>query len=79
MIDVHPTTISRELRRNRGRRGYLPQQVHGLAQVRQGAKRQPRLTPAPWQQVDTLIRQTWSPEQIHGRLRHEQGQTISHE
>ena len=40
---------------------------------------QPRLTPVIWQQVDALIRQAWSPEQIRGRLQHEQGQTISHE
>jgi len=79
LIEVHPATISRELRRNRGRRGYRPHQAHGLAQARQVAKRHPRLTPAIWQQVDTLLRQAWSPEQIRGRLRHEQGQTLSHE
>ena len=79
VLGVHPATISRELRRNRGRRGYRPHQAHGLAQARQVAKRHPRLAPATWQQVDTWLRQTWSPEQIHGRLQHEQGQTISHE
>lgn len=79
VIGVHPATISRELQRNRGQRGYRPQQAHGRAQARQVAKRQPRLGPAIWQQVDTLLRQTWSPEQIHGRFQQEQGQTISHE
>jgi IS30 family transposase len=79
VIGVHPSTISRELRRNRGGRGYRPQQAHGLAQARQVAKRQPRLAPVIWQQVDTLLRQTWSPEQICGRFQQEQGQTISHE
>ena len=79
VIGVHPATISRELRRNRGCRGYRPHQAHGLAQARQVAKRHPRLAPVIWQQVDTLLRQTWSPEQIRGRLQQEQGQTISHE
>jgi IS30 family transposase len=79
VIGVHPATISRELRRNRGGRGYRPAQAHSLAQARQVAKRHLRLGPAIWQQVDTLIRQTWSPEQIHGRFQQEQGQTISHE
>ena len=79
VIEVHPATISRELRRNRGRRGYRLHQAHGLAQARQVAKRHPRLAPAIWQQIDALIRQAWSPEQIHGRLQQEQGQTISHE
>lgn len=57
VLGVHSATISRELRRNRGCRGYRPHQAHGLAQARQVAKRQPRLTPAIWQQVDALIRQ----------------------
>ena len=79
VIGVHPSTISRELRRNRGGRGYRPQQAQSLAQARQVAKRQPRLAPVIWQQVDALLRQTWSPEQICGRFQQEQGQTISHE
>jgi IS30 family transposase len=79
VLGVHPSTISRELRRNRGGRGYRPQQAQSLAQARQVAKRQPRLAPVIWQQVDTLLRQTWSPEQICGRFQQEQGQTISHE
>jgi IS30 family transposase len=79
VIGVHPATISRELRRNRGCRGYRPHQAQSLAQARQVAKRHPRLAPVIWQQVDTLLRQTWSPEQICGRFQQEQGQTISHE
>ena len=79
VLGVHPATISRELRRNRGCRGYRPQQAHGRALARQGTKHQPRLGLAIWRQVDSLLRQTWSPEQIHGRLQQEQGQTISHE
>lgn len=79
VVGVHKATISRELRRNRGRRGYRPHQAHGLAQARQGAKWHPRFTPAIWQQVDMMLRQAWSPEQIRGRFQQEQGQTISHE
>jgi IS30 family transposase len=33
IIGVHKTTIGRELRRNRGRRGYRPRQAHILAQT----------------------------------------------
>jgi len=29
--------------------------------------------------VEALVREAWSPEQIHGRLQREHGQTISHE
>ncbi len=34
VVGVHTATISRELRRNRGRRGYRPHQAHRLAQAR---------------------------------------------
>jgi IS30 family transposase len=79
VVGVHKATISRELRRNRGLRGYRPHQAHRLAQARQGPKRRTRLAPTTWQQVEALVREAWSPEQIHGRLQREHGQTISHE
>jgi len=79
VVGVHKATISRELRRNRGLRGYRPQQAHQLAQARQATKRRPRLPQEAWQQVETLLRQTWSPEQISGRLKSEHGITLSHE
>ncbi|MCA9458754.1 MAG: IS30 family transposase [Nitrospira sp.] len=76
---VHKATINRELRRNRGLRGYRPHQAHRLAQARQEPKRRTRLAPTTWQQVEALVREAGSPEQIHGRLQREHGQTISHE
>ncbi len=79
VLDVHKATISRELRRNRGLRGYRPHQAHQLAQARQARKPRTRLSPRVWQQVETLVRQAWSPEQIRGRLKREHGRTISHE
>ena len=79
VLDVHKATISRELRRNRGLRGYRPHQAHQLAQARQARKPRTRLSPRVWQQVETLVRQAWSPEQICGRLKREHGRTISHE
>ena len=79
IIDRNPGTISRELRRNRGLKGYRPQQAHNLALVRRQDKSQPRLGQQVWQQVEALIREEWSPEQIVGRLEMEQGVSISHE
>ncbi len=79
VLDVHKATISRELRRNRGLRGYRPHQAQQLAQARQARKPRTRLSPRVWQQVETLVRQAWSPEQIRGRLKREHGRTISHE
>jgi len=79
VLGVHKATISREIRRNRGHRGYRPRQAHRLAHARQASKRRPRLSQATWAQVEKLLGQAWSPEQIRGRLKQEHGRTISHE
>jgi IS30 family transposase len=67
----HPTTISRELRRNRGRNGYWA----GPAQAKADARRSDR----PWTgkmerpevacYVRDRLRQYWSPDEIAGRSR----------
>ena len=79
VIGRNPGTISRELRRNRGLRGYRPDQAHNLALMRRQDKIQPRLSEHIWQQVEALIREEWSPQQIVGRIAMEQGVSISHE
>jgi IS30 family transposase len=79
IIGRDPGTISRELRRNRGLKGYRPQQAHNLALARRYDKAQPRIGNQVWQQVEVLIREEWSPEQVVGRVAMEQGVSISHE
>jgi len=79
IIGRDPGTISRELRRNRGLKGYRPQQAHNLALARRYYKAQPRIGNQVWQQVELLIREEWSPEQVVGRVAMEQGVPISHE
>ena len=79
IIGRDPGTISRELRRNRGLKGYRPQQAHNLALARRYDKAQPRIGNQVWQQVELLIREEWSPEQVVGRVAMEQGVSISHE
>ncbi|MBM3180076.1 MAG: IS30 family transposase [Chloroflexi bacterium] len=78
VIGVHKSSISRELKRNRGQRGYRPQQAQELA-VQRRPKAVARITVVVWATVDRLLRQEWSPEQISGRLKKEQGIRISHE
>ena len=78
VIEVHKSSVSRELRRNRGKRGYRPQQAQELALGR-SSKSVPRLTAKVWVVVEKLLRQDWSPEQVSGRLKKEQGICISHE
>jgi IS30 family transposase len=79
LLDRDKSTISRELRRNRGLKGYRPRQAHHLALRRRHDKAQPRIGDKVWQLVETLIREEWSPEQVVGRVEREHGVSISHE
>ena len=79
MLGRHKSTISRELQRNRGLKGYRPKQAHERAVARRLEKARPRIEHAAWTQIEALIRQQWSPEQIAGRLERERGVAISHE
>ena len=79
VIDCHKSTISRELRRNRGLKGYRPYQADELAYDRQCAAYRSRIAWETWQQVERLLCQEWSPEQIAGRLKLEKQATVSHE
>jgi IS30 family transposase len=79
-IGVHKSTITRELRRNSGQRGYRPKQAHTLAQSRQRDRaRTPRIAAETWETVETHLRQEWSPEQISGWLQREHKERVSHE
>jgi len=78
VIGVHKSSVSRELRRNRGGRGYRPQQAQQMAVARR-SKAKPRICAKTWAVVEKLLRQEWSPEQVSGRLKMEQKIGISHE
>jgi transposase, IS30 family len=78
VIGFHKSTVSRELKRNQGGRGYRPQQAQQKAQERR-VKATPRIGVKTWAVVEKLLRQEWSPEQISGRLKKEQKICISHE
>jgi len=76
---VHRSTISRELGRNQGQRGYRPAQAHRLTQERRQAAVSKKISDEDWQQVESLIRFDLSPEQAAARLRDERGISISPE
>lgn len=78
-VGCHKSTISRELRRNCGRKGYRPHQADELAYDRQCEAYRSRITWETWQEIERLLRQDWSPEQIAGRLKLENKATVSHE
>ena len=78
LIGVHKSTISRELKRNRGLRGYRPAQAHQFARNRR-RKGRLRLESWAWALIEVLIGQDWSPEQVAGWLRQHGGLEVSHE
>ena len=78
-IGVHKSTVSREIRRNTGGRGYRYKQAHRFAIRRRKCKANRRITGEDWEKVEELIKKQWSPEQISGRLDKEDNGNISHE
>lgn len=78
-IGCHKSTISRELRRNRRLKAYRPYQANELALDRQCETYRTRIAWQTWQEVERLLRQDWSPQQIGGRLKREGRPTVSHE
>jgi len=80
-LGVSPSTISRELKRNRGAKGYRFQQADKFAiERRHAASSKPkRLTPNVVRIIEEKILEKWSPEQISGRLKLETDIVISHE
>lgn len=80
ILGVHRSTISRELRRNRGAHGYFPAQAHRFALAERRHKSGKRITQRTWALVEDRMRsQQWSPEQISGWLARERGLRVSHE
>ena len=80
-IDVHKSTISRELRRNTTPKGYLAQAAVGLTHQRR--KNAEKYTKHTLQMVhfirNSLIKEQWSPEQISHMLKQRGDQWVSHE
>jgi len=78
-LDRSPSTISRELNRNTGLRGYRSQQAQRLAKERRQNHVCHRIEDATWDTVERLLREDWSPEQISGWLAKEGRQSVSPE
>jgi len=78
IIGVHKSTIGREIKRNRGEKGYRHKQAHKLA-IERRDKSQSRITNEDWGLIEKLICLDWSPEQISEYCREERELQISHE
>lgn len=74
LLGRHKSTISRELRRNKGFRGYRPKQACELALKRSELSRNAStIAPIVMEQANAMLQLQWSPEQIAGKL------PVSHE
>ena len=74
------SSVSRELSRNRGFRGYRYKQANSKARERHAVKpKAVKMTTTMKSGVESLLREDWSPEQIAGRLKQQGQKAISHE
>lgn len=74
ILGRHKSTISREIVRNAGLRGYRPRQAGLLADVRgRGSRNAKTIAPEVLKHAFTLVGQEWSPEQVAAKV------AISHE
>jgi IS30 family transposase len=78
IIGVHKSTISRELKRNRGQRGYRYKQAHRKAMKRQN-KAKKRIGQQDWAKIEEYLKKDWSPEQVSEWARERDGISVSHE
>jgi IS30 family transposase len=78
VIGKHKSTISRELSRNKGQRGYRPKQAHRKALSRRHHRRK-RISVETWELIETKLRLDWSPEQVSGWLNRQSAIQVSHE
>jgi len=80
-IGCHPSTISRELARNKSQRGYR----HGKAQrkadrrANEKAAARRKLTPEIWQDAKEKLKEGWTFEQISERAKRDGTPTVSKE
>jgi len=80
-VEVHPSTISRELRRNNDLvRGYNAELAQILStKTEMQKKKRYSLTKPIEKYIRAKLKQDWSPEQISGRMKLDTGVSVVHE
>ena len=81
IVERHVSTVSREIKRNTGGKGYRYKQADAKAvERRANASRTPqKLTPTLVAIIEEKLLEEWSPDQISGRLKDKDIASISHE
>ena len=80
-LGVHPSTVSKELKRNSGPAGYFLKPAQELARAkRKMASTAPsKMTESAIAQIEVRLKEKWSPEQIAGYFKMNELMSISHE
>ena len=80
LIGVNQSSISRELKRNTGKRGYRHKQAQAMSVLRRRDACAPtKMTEKMINLIESKIRIEWSPEQISSWLLREKSELLSHE
>ncbi len=80
LLDRSPSTISREVRRNKGRRGYRAAQAQRFSNTRrQGAHKSCKVTKEVRMWIKILLRQELSPQQVVDYLKRHKKLSLHHE
>ena len=79
-VQCHPSTVSRERRRNAPEGEYQAAAAQRRAvDRRHAASSVPRIGPTTWREVERALREDWSPVEIAGRRRQQRRHRVSHE
>jgi len=79
-LNRHKSTISREIKRNTGKRGYRSKQADEMSKLRKKlAYKSVKWTFEVEKQIELLLKEKWSPEQISAYLKKQNGISISHQ
>jgi len=77
-LGVDQSSISRELKRNKGKRGYRPKQANEKANLRKKETVKSRvMTTEMIERIKGFLKELWSPEQISGSLKSDINETLS--
>jgi IS30 family transposase len=79
ILKVHHSTIGRELKRNKGQRGYRHQQAQEKAFLRKNSQPNKKMTLQMAVSIEEKLKLQWSPIQISGWLKRHGKEQISHE
>ena len=78
-LNIHHSTVDRELKRNSGKKGYQYKQAQKKAESRRPPPQNKKMTEAVVALVEEKLRLQWSPEQISGWMKRHKIVCISHE